>query len=70
MELDYSITNAVLAYKDISEAYWTYVSLDWPVASENVTATITLPVAQGETVIPNDTVRAWGHGPQKRYSLG
>ncbi|WP_418239899.1 DUF2207 family protein [Ellagibacter isourolithinifaciens] len=64
VELDYTITNAVLAYKDISEAYWTYVSLDWPVASENVTATITLPVAQGETVIPNDTVRAWGHGPQ------
>lgn len=64
VELDYTIENAVVAYKDISEAYWTYVSLDWPVASENVTAMITLPVAQGETVVPGDTVRAWGHGPQ------
>lgn len=64
IELDYVIENAVVAYKDISEAYWTYVALDWPVASENVTATISLPVAQGETITPNDTVRAWGHGPK------
>lgn len=64
VELDYVIENAVIAYKDISEVYWTYVALDWPVASENVTATISLPVAQGEVVTPNDTVRAWGHGPQ------
>ena len=64
VELDYTIENAAVAYKDISEVYWTYVSLDWPVASENVTATITLPIAQGEAIIPNETVRAWGHGPK------
>ena len=64
IELDYVIENAVVAYKDISEVYWTYVALEWPVASENVTATISLPVAQGEVVTPNDTVRAWGHGPK------
>ncbi len=64
VELDYVIENAVVAYKDISEAYWTYVALEWPVASQNVTATISLPVAQGEVVTPGDTVRAWGHGPK------
>ena len=64
VELDYVIENAVVAYKDTSEVYWTYVALEWPVASQNVTATISLPVAQGEVVTPNDTVRAWGHGPK------
>lgn len=64
VELDYTIENAAVAYKDISEVYWTYVALNWPVASENVTATISLPVPQGTVVTPGDTVRAWGHGPE------
>ncbi len=64
IELDYVIEDAVIAYKDVSEVYWTYVALEWPVVSRNVTATISLPVAQGEVVTPNDTVRAWGHGPK------
>lgn len=62
-ELDYTVENGVQVYDDIAEVYWKYVAEDWEVDSENVSATIELPVPSGVIVEPGDNVRAWGHGP-------
>ena len=59
----YRINNVVLRHADISELYWQFVTRDWDVESENITCTIHLPVPSGQSVIPEDNVRAWGHGP-------
>lgn len=63
LQLDYTITNGVAAYKDCADLYWKYIGTGWKVDSENVTCTITLPVASGVKSTPGDNVRAWGHGP-------
>lgn len=63
IELDYTVTNGVQAYKDIGELYWKYIGSQWQEASSNVTMTLALPVPQGTQVVPGDNVRAWGHGP-------
>lgn len=63
VELDYTITNMAQMYDDIAEVYWRYVGSQWSAPSENVTATLQLPLPQGTTVTPGDNVRAWGHGP-------
>ena len=63
VELDYTVTNAVQAYEDIGELYWQYVGTQWSASSENVSATVSLPVPQGTEVTPGNNVRAWGHGP-------
>lgn len=61
--LDYTIINGARVYQDCAEVYWKYVSDQWGVNSNNVTMTLTLPVPQGTTVVPEENVRAWGHGP-------
>ena len=63
VELDYTITNMAQMYDDVAEVYWRYVGSQWSAPSENVTATLQLPLPQGVTVTPGDNVRAWGHGP-------
>ena len=63
VELDYTITNMAQMYDDVAEVYWRYVGSQWSAPSENVTATLQLPLPQGTTVTPGDNVRAWGHGP-------
>ena len=63
VELDYTITNMAQVYDDVSEVYWQYLGSEWSAASENVTATLQLPLPQGVTVDPGENVRAWGHGP-------
>lgn len=62
-EIDYVVANGVQAYDDIAEVYWKYVGESWDVDSENVSATITLPVPSDVAVEPGGNVRAWGHGP-------
>lgn len=64
VEVDYQVSNAVLAYRDVGELYWSFVPGGWKTESRNVTFKITLPVPAGTTVVPGETVRAWGHGPQ------
>ncbi|MDY4522688.1 MAG: DUF2207 domain-containing protein [Atopobium sp.] len=60
--ISYRINNAVSAWSDCAELYWKFVSDGWDVPSNKVTCTIHLPVPEGQTVIPKDNVRAWGHG--------
>lgn len=61
--LDYTIEGGIVAYEDVADIYWKYVGDQWDAASENVTMTLTLPVPQGDAVVPGENVRAWGHGP-------
>lgn len=61
--LDYTVVNGVQAYEDVAEVYWKYVGDQWEEASDDVTMTLTLPVAPGASVTPGSNVRAWGHGP-------
>ncbi|BAK45741.1 DUF2207 domain-containing protein [Eggerthella sp. YY7918] len=63
VELDYTVTNGVQAYKDVGEMYWRYIGSEWAEDSSNVTMTVALPVPQGTEVVPGENVRAWGHGP-------
>jgi uncharacterized membrane protein len=59
----YEATGIVTRWQDTGELYWKFVSDGWDVESQNVTCTLHLPVAAGESVSAGDNVRAWGHGP-------
>lgn len=59
----YTDTNLALRHADVSELYWKFVSDGWDVESRNVTCTVHLPVPEGRQVEPEESVRAWGHGP-------
>ncbi|MDO4400089.1 MAG: DUF2207 domain-containing protein [Coriobacteriia bacterium] len=61
--IDYTVVNAVTAYKDVGELYWKYLGDGWGEDSKNVTARISLPVPAGESVVPTENAYAWGHGP-------
>ncbi len=63
VRITYTVTNVVNAWADTGELYWKLVSNGWDVPSDNVTYRVHLPVPAGETVRPEDNVRAWGHGP-------
>ena len=60
---DYTVANAVGTYKDVGELYWQYVGTAWKEPSDNVSMTVSLPVAAGAEIKPGENVRAWGHGP-------
>ncbi len=62
--LDYTVEDAVGVYRDMGELYWSYVNSNWEVDSQNVTLTVHLPVPAGTEIAPNETVYAWGHGPE------
>ena len=59
----YELSDLAGRYEDVSELYWKFVSDGWQVESQNVTCTVHLPVPEGESVVPEENVRAWGHGP-------
>ena len=59
----YEVTGITSRWSDTGELYWKYVSDGWDEESQNVTMTLHLPVPEGVTVVPEDNVRAWGHGP-------
>lgn len=64
VECDYSIKNAALVYDDTAEMYWDYVPAQPDVEMSNVRTQIQLPVPEGVEVVPGETIRAWGHGPE------
>lgn len=59
----YEARGIVTRWTDTGELYWKFVSDGWDVPSNDVTCTLHLPVPDGESVVPGETVRAWGHGP-------
>ena len=61
--LDYTVKNALGVYRDVGELYWSYLTSNWDVDSQNVTLNVRLPVPKGTEVTAGDNVRAWGHGP-------
>lgn len=61
--VDYTVTNAIGAWRDVGELYWQYVAPGWEEDTRNVTMTVKLPVPAGTGVVAGDNVRAWGHGP-------
>ena len=62
-QIEYMLSNIVGRHEDAAELYWKFVSDGWQVESENVTCVVHLPVPEGETVVPEENCRAWGHGP-------
>jgi hypothetical protein len=63
VELDYSIANGALAYKDIGDVCMKFVNESNVADSHNVVFTVSLPVPEGATAAPGENVYAWGHGP-------
>ncbi len=61
--IGYTDTNLASRYEDVAELYWKFVSDGWDVESNNVTCVVHLPVPEGRTIVPEEDVRAWGHGP-------
>ncbi len=59
---DYTYTGAVERYNDAGILYWQFIPAGWDTDTNNATATVTLPVPKGETVVGGDNVRAFGHG--------
>ena len=55
--------DAAWAWSDTGELYWKFVSDGWDMKSENVTCDVYLPAPEGTEFIPEENVRAWGHGP-------
>lgn len=71
VEADYTVTNLANKYRDVGELYWRYVQSNMPVDVRDATLRIALPVPAGAEVIPDATVRAWGHGPSDgAFSIG
>ena len=64
VETDYVVVNRIRVFRDVGELYWRYADSDMPVDASNATMKVALPVPAGTAVVPNDTVLAWGHGPQ------
>lgn len=61
---DYTVTKAVMVYKDVADLYWKYVLPYWEETSSDVSLDITLPMPEGVVLEGEDErVRAWGHGP-------
>ena len=63
VDLNYSVANAVQAYKDVGELQWKYVSDQWAEASDNISMKLSVPVPEGIEVKAGENIRAWGHGP-------
>lgn len=61
--IDYTIKQAAIAYEDVGEIYWKYVSGGWDADSQDVTCTLHTPVPLNAKAADNDSLRAWGHGP-------
>lgn len=59
----YTLENFAQRYADASMLYWKFVSDGWDKASNNVTCTLTLPIAQNDRMQPGSNVHAWAHGP-------
>lgn len=58
----YTYKQAVNVYSDVAELYWQFVPAGWDTDTHNVTLTVSLPVAKGESVSGGDNVLAFGHG--------
>ena len=59
---DYTYTHAITCYDDTAELYWQFIASGWDVDSNDVTLTVSLPVAEGESVEGGENVLAFGHG--------
>lgn len=59
--IEYSIRNAVTAYKDVAELYWKYVGPEWAVDSQNVRTKFHFENV-AETIEAGSNVHAYGHG--------
>lgn len=62
IDIDYTVSDAVMTYDDVGEMYWYYLSGGNKMPIWNASAVIQLPVPHGTTVEPGETVIAWGHG--------
>ena len=55
---DFTYTNAVMQYDDVSVLYWQFVGPNWDVDTEDVNAYVHLPVPPGQSVIGGENVYA------------
>ena len=59
---DYTYTGVVAKYDDANLLYWQFIPSGWDTDTKNATATVTLPVPEGQQVKGGDNVLAFGHG--------
>ena len=64
VETDFRVSNRLPVYRDVGELHWRYAQSSMPVDAHDVSLRIALPVPAETEVVPNSTVRAWGHGPR------
>ncbi|MBY4797532.1 DUF2207 domain-containing protein [Collinsella sp. AGMB00827] len=67
-EVSYTLTGAVMAWKDTAELYWKFIGSDWQQDAEDVRLSITFAGAASSGVFAHTgddqaNFRAWGHGP-------
>lgn len=62
LDIDYTVENAVMAYNDVGEIYWYYISGGNNMPIWNLSVVIKLPMPRSIEVQPGETVVAWGHG--------
>lgn len=59
---DFTYTNAITRYDDVSVLYWQFVAPNWDVDTEDVGAFVHLPVPAGQSIAGGENVYAFGHG--------
>ena len=60
--ISYTYAGVISRWADTAELYWKFVSDGWDEPSHKVTCHVHLPIPAGESVVPGESVRAWGHG--------
>ena len=64
-EFRFAYQPATKKYEDVAELYWQFIPAGWDVDTQNVTATVHLPVPEGQTVNAADNVYAWAHSEDR-----
>ncbi|WP_245526941.1 DUF2207 domain-containing protein [Coriobacterium glomerans] len=62
--LSYTISGAVMAWRDTAELYWKFVGPGWEENSQDVQLDVTFPAGSNDIERPKkgESFRAWGHG--------
>ncbi len=54
--ITYTVSDHIVAYRDVAEMFWKFIGDEWDVPHRNVTVNVFPPA-------PARDVRVWGHGP-------
>ncbi|MDY2777402.1 MAG: DUF2207 domain-containing protein [Collinsella sp.] len=63
IQIDYTLTGAVMSWADTAELYWKFVGPDWAEASGDVHVAVLFESNLAADPESKGLCRAWGHGP-------